>query len=108
MVKAFEEHKRHTEYWKGAETVAAGLRVPSAFAGRLILDALYESEGTAVAVTDEAILQAQQEVAGLEGVFAAPEGAATYAALKQLREIGWLSEDARVVLYNTGSGLKYI
>jgi threonine synthase len=108
VAKAFQEHKRHTDYWEGAQTVAAGLRVPSTFAGRLILEALYESGGTAVAVTDEAILLAQQEVAELEGVFAAPEGAATYAALKKLRETGWLNDGAQVVLYNTGSGVKYI
>lgn len=108
VVRAFEENKRRTEYWEGAQTIAAGLRVPGAFAGRLILDALYESNGTAVAVTDEEISLAQREIARFEGIFAAPEGAATYAAVKRLRDAGWLDVGDRVVLYNTGSGLKYI
>lgn len=108
VVKAFRENSRRTEYWEGAQTIAAGLRVPSAFADRLIMDALYESGGTAVSVTDKEISLAQREIARLEGIFAAPEGAATYAAVKRLRDAGWVEADERVVLYNTGSGLKYI
>ena len=108
VVKAFGENSRRTEYWEGAQTIAAGLRVPSAFADRLILDALYESGGTAVSVTDKEISLAQREIARLEGIFAAPEGAATYAAVKRLHDAGWLKADDRVVLYNTGSGLTYI
>lgn len=108
VVQAFGENSRRTEYWEGAQTIAAGLRVPSVFADRLIMDALYESGGTAVSVTDEEISLAQREIARLEGIFAAPEGAATYAAVKRLRDAGWLKADDRVVLYNTGSGLKYI
>ncbi len=108
VVKAFAENKRRTEYWEGARTIAAGLRVPSAFADRLILDALNESGGTAVTVTDEEITEAQRAMARLEGVFPAPEGAATCAAAKNLFAEGWLTGGERVVLYNTGSGLKYI
>ena len=97
-----------TVYWEGADTIAAGLRVPGAFADRQILAALRESGGTAMAVTDEEIFLAQAEIAALEGIFPAPEGAATLAAAKHLRGTGWLSAEDRVVLYNTGSGLKYI
>jgi threonine synthase len=108
IVRAFANQAGRAAYWEGAETIAAGLRVPSAFADRLILNALYSSGGTAVAVTDEEILEAQTEVAALEGVFTAPEGAATYAAVKHLRDDGWLNVDDEIVLYNTGSGLKYL
>lgn len=108
IVKAFCENRARTEYWDGAQTIAAGLRVPGTFADRLILSALRESGGTAVAVTDEEISLAQREIAGLEGIFPAPEGAAPFAAVKRLRDAGWLDADDQVVLYNTGSGLKYI
>ena len=108
VVRAFQENQARTVYWEGPDTIAAGLRVPGAFADRQILAALRESGGTAVAVTDEEILLAQAEIAVLEGIFPAPEGAATLAAAKHLRGTGWLSAEDRVVLYNTGSGLKYI
>jgi threonine synthase len=108
VVRAFQENRARTDYWEGAQTIAAGLRVPGTFADRQILAALRESGGTAVAVTDEEILLAQTEIAALEGIFPAPEGAATLAAAKRLRDAGWLKVDDRVVLYNTGSGLKYI
>jgi threonine synthase len=82
--------------------------VPGALADRLILSALRESGGTAVAVTDEEIMLAQAEIGALEGIFPAPEGAATYAAAKRLGDSGWIKTTDRVVLYKTGSGLKYI
>jgi threonine synthase len=82
--------------------------VPGPFADRLILRALRESNGTAAAVPDEEIVKAQAEVASMEGIFAAPEGAATWAALKQLARQGTIRPDERVVLFNTGTGLKYL
>ncbi len=108
VVRAFEQGKGRTEFWPNAETFAAGLRVPGPFADRLILRALRDSHGTAIAVTDEEIGRAQKELASEEGVFAAPEGAATWAALKNLVRDGWFKPHERGVLFNTGSGLKYV
>jgi len=82
--------------------------VPLSFADRLILRDIRQSKGTAVAVSDGEITQAQQELGKAEGIFAAPEGAATLAALKRLVEAQWLEKEERVVLFNTGSGLKYV
>ena len=108
VVRAMEQGAERTEFWQNAETIAAGLRVPGPFADRQILRALRESHGTAVAVTDEEITTAQNELAQNEGIFAAPEGAAALAALKHLLAIGWIKTAERVVLFNTGSGLKYL
>ncbi|RME91243.1 MAG: threonine synthase [Anaerolineae bacterium] len=108
IVRAFQEGAARAKPWENAHTLASGLRVPAAFADRLILRALYESGGTAVAVSDEEIVDAQRELAHSEGIFAAPEGAATLAGLKRLCREGWISPEARVVLFNTGSGLKYL
>jgi threonine synthase len=82
--------------------------VPGPFADRLILRALRGSRGTAVAVSDEEISRAQMEIASQEGILAAPEGAATWAGLKQLVGEGWVKSHETVVLFNTGSGLKYL
>jgi threonine synthase len=108
IVRAFHAGAERAEVWENAQTLASGLRVPSAFADRLILRALRESHGTAIAVSDEEILRAGQEMSHLEGIFPAPEGAATLAALRHLIDDGWVRKDERVVLFNTGSGLKYI
>lgn len=108
IIKAFESNSERAEFWQNASTVAAGLRVPGPFADRLILRAIRESHGTAIAVSDEEILLAQKEVTSLEGIFAAPEGAATWAALKDLAAQGWIKAEESVVLFNTGSGLKYL
>ena len=81
--------------------------MPKALGDFLILEALYATGGTAVAVTDEALLAAQRETARLEGTFICPEGAACVAAVRPLRETGWLSESDEVVLLNTGTGLIY-
>ena len=108
VVKAFEQHATFCDFWTGAQTIASGLRVPKSFADHLILQDIYESQGTAVAVSDEAILESQKQLAGMEGIFAAPEGAATLAALKELIKQGWLHPEERIVLFNTGSGLKYL
>jgi threonine synthase len=107
VVRAFESGAKHVEPWANATTVASGLRVPSPFADTLILDAIHRSGGTAVAVSEEAMLDAMLELAGLEGCFACPEGGATLAALRQLVTSGEIAPDARVVIYDTGSGLKY-
>lgn len=108
IVRAFEAGAERAEMWQNASTIASGLRVPGAFADRLILRALRESHGTAVAVSDEAILAAQKCIAESEGIFAAPEGAACLAALERLIDQGWVKSDEKIVLFNTGSGLKYI
>jgi threonine synthase len=108
VVRAFQSGARHTEVWKNAHTLAAGLRVPVVFADSLILQALYESDGTAVAVEDQEIVNAQQRWAEAEGMFTAPEGAATFAALEHLARDGWVRSEEKVVLFNTGSGLKYV
>ena len=108
VVKAFEKGATFCDFWINAQTIASGLRVPKSFADHLILQDIYDSEGTAVAVSDEAILESQKQLAIREGIFAAPEGAATLAALKVLIEQGWVHAEENIVLFNTGSGLKYL
>ncbi len=108
VIKAFHSGAEFCDFWIGAKTMASGLRVPKSFADRLILHDLRESHGTAVAVSDEAIHNAQERLAASEGIFSAPEGAATLAALEVLVEQGWIQAHERVVLFNTGTGLKYI
>jgi len=107
IVKAFEEGSEVSEPWQDPHTCAAGLRVPHAFADRLILRAIRDSGGMAVAVTDEEILIALRNVARKEGIVACPEGAATIAGLARLRESGLVRETDCVVAFNTGTGLKY-
>ena len=108
VVRAFERGASFCDFWTNAHTLASGLRVPKSFADHLILQDIYDSQGTALAVSDESILESQKELAGLEGIFAAPEGAATLAALKELVDQGWIRPEERIVLFNTGSGLKYL
>jgi threonine synthase len=108
MVRAFHQNDEFAEPWEDAETIADGLRVPGAVGDFLILRALRESEGTAVAVPDEEMVDAARQIGGTQGVFACPEGAATLAAFHRLRDKGWISDDETVVLFNTGSGLKYV
>lgn len=108
VVRAFAAGADRCEFWEGASTLASGLRVPKSFADRLILRTLRQSGGTALAVSDPAILQAQAKLAAAEGIFAAPEGAATLAALEVLVARGWVQPDERIVLFNTGTGLKYV
>jgi threonine synthase len=107
IVRAFEAGAPGSEPWTGARTVAFGLTVPKALGDFLVLRALYDTGGIAVAVTDEALLADQREVARLEGTFICPEGAACFAAVRQLRASGWLSETDEVVVLNTGTGLIY-
>ncbi len=108
VVKAFESKAAQCGFWENAATIASGLRVPKSFADHLILEGIYESRGTAIAVSDDAILESQKHLAAAEGIFAAPEGAATLAALKELIAQKWIQPEERVVLFNTGSGLKYL
>ncbi len=108
VIKAFNSGASFCDFWPGAQTMASGLRVPKSFADRLILANIRESEGTAIAVSDLAIRESQKILAEQEGIFAAPEGAATLAALKELVAQRWIHPDERVVIFNTGSGLKYL
>jgi threonine synthase len=107
IVRAFDQGQRHAEPWEHAETRAAGLRVPAAIGDYLILDAVRASGGTATAVSETEIQQAQLELGRLAGVYAAPEAAATWAALRPLRERGFLEGGERIVLFATGMGIKY-
>ena len=112
LVKAWEEGKSSVEPWQDASTVAAGLRVPRPYGDYLVLDILKQSRGTAVAVSDQEIRDAVRHWGSREGIFAAPEGAASLAAYRKLRESSgrkaFLSASDRVVLFNTGTGLKYL
>ncbi len=108
IVSAFEKGERFADEFPNAATSASGLRVPKAIGDFLILDAIRASGGTAVAVTDEELIAATGEIGALEGVFCAPEGAACLPALRQLLTAGAVTRDDRVVLFNTGSGVKYL
>ncbi len=107
IVRAFERGERFAEPWADAHTSAAGLRVPSAIGDYLILDAVRSSGGTALAVSEASIADAQREMGREAGVWAAPEAAATWAAVRELRKSGFLAGDERLVLFCTGMGLKY-
>jgi threonine synthase len=107
IVKAYEEGRAESTPWPGASTVAQGIRVPKALGDFLVLGAVRATGGTCVAVSDEATMRGLSDVARLEGAFVCPEGAATVAAARLLRERGWLAPDDRVLLLNTGTGLKY-
>ena len=107
IVRAFERGEPRSEFWDNAQTVAAGLRVPKALGDFLVLDACRKSHGTAVAVSDRDMVDASLDLAAKEGIFAAPEGGACVAALKHLLSTGFLHPEERMVIYNTGAGLKY-
>ena len=107
IVAAFASGARHSEPWPEPHTVAFGITVAKALGDFLVLEAVYATGGTAVAVDDEALLADQREVARLEGSVICPEGAACVTAVRQLRESGWLSENDEVIILNTGTGLKY-
>ncbi|HKR02409.1 MAG TPA: threonine synthase [Pyrinomonadaceae bacterium] len=108
IVRAFEEGKRFADEFQNAATVASGLRVPRAVGDFLILDALRASGGAAVSVTDEELIAATREIGASEGLFCAPEGAACLPALRKLIAAGKVTESERVVLFNTGAGVKYL
>ena len=108
IVRAYERGADHAEPWENPTTAAAGIRVPAAIGDYLILQAVRESGGTAVTVSEDEIFQAVRQMATLEGVFPAPEGAATLAGYAKLRVSGDLGPETSVVLMNTGSGFKYL
>jgi threonine synthase len=108
IVRAFEDGKRFADEFPNAATTASGLRVPKAIGDFLILDALRASGGTALAVTDKELIEATREIGASEGIFCAPEGAACLPALKKLISAGTVKPTERVVLFNTGSGVKYM
>jgi threonine synthase len=108
IVKAWEAGKQSAEMWTNASTLASGLRVPKPYGDYLILDILKKSKGTAVSATDEEIVDATRHWAKTEGIFAAPEGAACLVAYRKLRASGFFKPEDTVVLFNTGTGLKYL
>lgn len=107
IVKAFAEGADSAPYWEGANTIAAGMRVPKAIGDFLMLKVLRESHGTAIAVSDEEIMEAQKLFGKQEGLFVSPEGAANLAALLKLKEKGEVKAGEKIVLFNTATGLKY-
>jgi threonine synthase len=107
IVRAWEAHQNNAQFFQNAATIASGLRVPGPLGDLLILSMLRQTKGTALAVTDEELLHAGRELASFEGIFAAPEGAATVIAARKLAASGWIKPHETVVLFNTGTGYKY-
>ena len=107
IVQAWKEGKQESEFWPNSSTEAFGINVPKALGDFLVLDAIYKTNGCAVAVSDPEMLKEQKEVARLEGAFICPEGAAVFSAIRKLKETGWIKEDDRIVALNTGAGIKY-
>ena len=108
IVRAFEAGERFAKEFENAATVASGLRVPKAIGDFLILDAIRESGGTAITVTDDEMLEGSREMARTTGIFASPEGGACVPALRKLLARGDVKPNEKVVLFNTGSGIKYL
>ena len=108
IVRAFEQNAEFSEFWEGASTLASGLRVPKPLGDFLVLQAVRQSGGTTLAVSDAETMDACEELASREGLFVAPEGGACIAALKKLRRSEFLGRKDRVLIYNTGSGYKYL
>ncbi len=107
IVDAWKARRRESIFWEGAHTIAFGITVPKALGDFLVLDALYETNGAAIAVGDSELLAMQRLVGSREGLFVCPEGAAAFAAALRLREEGWIAAGERVLVINTGTGLKY-
>src|SRR5467141_611543 len=107
IVKAWEAHQDSAQFFPNAATIASGLRVPGPLGDLLILSMLRQTNGTAITVTDDEMLHAGRELASLEGIFAAPEGAATVIAARKLAASAWIKPQDTVVLFNTGTGYKY-
>src|SRR5438128_3933112 len=108
IVRAFEQSKEFSDFFQDANTLASGLRVPKAIGDFLVLRAVRESGGTAITVSDDEIIEGCEGLARTEGLFVAPEGGACIAALIELRRSGFLKRNDRILIYNTGSGYKYI
>lgn len=107
IVKAFENGKSSSEFWHGAESIAQGFLAPNPIGDRLCLKAIRESNGTAIAVSDEEIKKYIDVIAAKEGISACPEGVGTICAAKKLKEKGWIKPGEKILLVNTGSGMKY-
>ncbi len=107
IVAAYDKGAKSSEFWENAATLASGLRVPKALGDFIILGDIQVTGGTAVAATDAEMFAAGRELASLEGIFAAPEGAATVVAARKLAARGWIKPEDSVVLFNTGTGYKY-
>ena len=108
VVRAFEKGEQRSQFWDNAHTVASGLRVPKPLGDFLILEAVRNSGGTAIAVSDQELIDAGIQLASDEGMFVAPEGAACVSALEKLLASGFLKKSEKIVIYNTGAGLKYL
>jgi threonine synthase len=108
IVKAFQAGRSSCDFWENAHTIATGLCVPLSFADQLILKNIRESNGTAISVSDSEIMASRQQLAQKEGIFSCPEGAATLAGLTKLFNQGIIQRDETIVIFNTGSGLKYL
>ena len=108
IVRAFINGDEYASPWENPKTIAAGIRVPVAIGDYLILQALRESYGTAVTVSDNEIQDSLRQITSLEGIFACPEGAATLAGLKKVLADGIVAQDEKIILMNTGTGLKYL
>lgn len=107
VVRAYQENKTSSDFWNNSATVAFGINVPKALGDFLVLEAIYKTNGNAIAVSDAEILRDQAELAAQEGLFVCPEGAANLSAVKKLLADGWIKPHEKVVMLNTGSGLKY-
>ncbi|CAK8585902.1 hypothetical protein BMEGG_01819 [Priestia megaterium] len=107
IVKAWNERKQESEFWPDSSTIAFGINVPKAIGDFLVLEAVYNTNGCAITVDEDKIVEEQKKVAQLEGSFICPEGAATFLAARRLREEGWIKENETVVALNTGLGVKY-
>lgn len=107
IVRAWEGGKKESEFWENAQTCAFGITVPKAIGDFLVLEAVYETDGCAIAVSDEETLAAESLLAKVEGAFVCPEGAACMAATQKLLSDGWIQADEKVVVLNTGCGIKY-
>ncbi|MEK4023318.1 threonine synthase [Sporosarcina sp. FSL W7-1283] len=107
IVKVWKENKMESEFWVDSETIAFGVNVPKALGDFLVLQSLYETNGCAIAIDDETILEEQRKIARMEGTFICPEGASTFSAARRLREKNWIKANEVVIALNTGAGLKY-
>ncbi|KGR77602.1 threonine synthase [Ureibacillus manganicus] len=107
IVKAWEEKKTESEFWQDSSTLAFGINVPKALGDFLVLDAIYQTDGCAIAIDDQSMVEEQEKISRLEGAFICPEGASTFVAIRRLRESGWIKEGETVVALNTGAGIKY-
>lgn len=107
IVKAWKEGKTESEFWEQSETIAFGINVPKALGDFLVLRAIYDTDGCAVSVNDQDIIEELKLISRKEGTFVCPEGAAAFLAARQLRKEGWIKETDQVVVLNTGAGIKY-